>query len=101
MIATSIEQSKRLIEAGISPETADLYWYKAVDGETRLTVRWGAHWFWEADAWSLSALWNYIHNLDKTYDFPTTLSAEELIETLVNTIIYRLNERKAVDERSR
>lgn len=96
MIATSIEQSKKLIEAGIPNESADMCWYKAVCGY-HLTVSQDL----DIPAWSLSALWDYIHNLDKTYEFPTTMSADELIETLVNTIIYRLNERKAVDERSR
>ena len=40
-------------------------------------------------AWSLSALWSIIYNLDKTYEFPTELSADELMETLVSTIVYR------------
>ena len=40
-------------------------------------------------AWSLSALWQMVYELDRTYEFPTELSADELIETLVRTIIFR------------
>lgn len=46
---------------------------------------------WNVPAWSLSALWQMVHKLDKTYEFPTTLSADKLMETLVRTIIYRRN----------
>lgn len=87
-IATSIEQSKRLLEAGVPKESADMCWYKAVNGLFFLAVR-GETPFWEHDAWSLSALWQMVHELDKTYDFPSELSADELMETLVKTIIYR------------
>lgn len=44
---------------------------------------------WPFPAWSLSKLWQMVHELDRTYDFPSRLSAEELIESLVKTIIYR------------
>ena len=40
-------------------------------------------------AWSLSAIWQMVHEIDKTYEFPTNLSANELIDTLVATIINR------------
>lgn len=84
MIATSIEQSKRLIEAGIPKASADMCLAYGKLETNRASLK------NEFPAWSLSALWDYIHNLDKTYDFPTTMSAEELIETLVNTIVYRM-----------
>ena len=87
-IATTIEQGKRLIEAGVSPETADMCWYKAVNGMTFLTVR-GETPFWDADAWSLSALWEIFHKMDKTYEFSTDLDSGQLIETLVRIITFR------------
>ena len=69
MIVTTEEQSKRLIESGVSTKTADLdFSYKA---------------------WSLSALWDYFHNMDKTYDFDTKMTAAELLETLVRIIVMR------------
>lgn len=88
MIATSIEQSKRLIAAGVPMSSADMCYYKAANGLFFLSVR-GEIAFWEHDAWSLSALWQMVHELDKTYEFPTILSSDKLMETLVTTIIYR------------
>lgn len=73
--ATTFEQSKRLLAAGLDPESADMKYVRFDD---------------EIPAWSLSALWDFIHHLDKTYEFPTTLSAEKLIEVLTATICYRL-----------
>lgn len=92
-IATTIEQSKRLIAAGLDPKSADMRW-ETFPGCV-------PHLCYQQDlmpliapkitpAWSLSAIWDYIHNLDKTYEFPTTLSAEKLIEVLTATICYRL-----------
>ena len=69
-------------------DSADMCWYKAANGLFFLAVR-GETPFWEHDAWSLSALWQMVHELDKTYDFPSSLSADELIETLTSTICYR------------
>ena len=105
MIATSIEQSKRLIAAGLDPGSADMCYanvefnpnylpdimlsaipyakcvetYKAVGLIAEDII----------PAWPLSTLWQMVHELDKTYDFPSELSADELMETLVKTIIYR------------
>lgn len=104
MIVTSIEQSKRLLEAGVSPKTTDIYavfypnmsaWhYEAKDdAEFEKTMREIANEGEYYECWSLSALWNIIHRLDKTYDFGTDMSAEELMEFLVNTIVYRFNNR--------
>lgn len=86
-ISTTIEQGQRLIDAGISEKTADLWWHpdwdeKAPDCYRRCRVE-------NIPAWSLSALWQMVHELDKTYEFPSRLSADELIENLVKTIIYR------------
>lgn len=94
MIATNIEQSKRLLEAGVPKESADMMWeqhydclpYLTIIPRTTLGRSIGAHAIY---AWSLSVLWQMVHDLDKTYEFPTELSADELIESLVTTIIYR------------
>ena len=89
-IATSIEQSKRMIDTGIDiEESADFYY----DSKGYLQWRGDPVLFqiasFQVPAWSLSALWQRVHELDKTYEFPTELSAEELIETLTRTICYR------------
>lgn len=91
-IATSIEQSKRLLDAGVPIESADMYWHNGFDypiskKRTSLTLNQLLPDF--PPAWSLSALWQMVYNLDKTYEFPTELSADELIATLVRTIIFR------------
>ena len=102
-IATTIEQSKRLIAAGLDPESADMMWVvpetfdSGFDGEDENTPdpqaslklqRHGR--YCDTPAWSLSALWQMVYELDNTtYEFPTELSADELIETLVRTIIFR------------
>lgn len=127
-ISTTIEQSNRLIAAGIDTNSADMYWLgigrtispaeddyklytepyfplyglvtKAIKNEKADRENYGFDTSNEISAkedflsrlfpaWSLSALWQMIHDLDKTYEFPTSLSADELIETLVTTIIHR------------
>ena len=104
MLATNFEQSKRLLDAGVSPKTADVYWTNIIEtSENGYFAKAESQWHIEVGkahdpedevpAWSLSALWNIIHRLDKTYNFETDMSAEELMEFLVNTIVYRFNNR--------
>lgn len=69
MLVTSKEQSERLLSVGISTKTADFH-----D---------------DYPAWTLPALWDYFHGMDKTYEFDTSMSAEELMETLVRIIVFR------------
>lgn len=89
-IATTIEQSKRMIDTGIDiEESADFYY----DSKGYLQWRGDPVLFqiasFQVPAWSLSALWQMVYELDRTYEFPTELSADELIETLVCTLVYR------------
>lgn len=89
-IATTIEQSKRMIDTGIDiEESADFYY----DSKGYLQWRGDPVLFqiasFQVPAWSLSALWQIVHELDKTYEFPTTLSSDDLIELLVKTICFR------------
>ena len=93
-IATTKEQGRRLITAGVGTESADMVYGFVVFGDIRKVTLLPKDENIEKDsiiffAWSLSALWSIIYNLDKTYEFQTELSAEELIETLVTTICYR------------
>lgn len=89
-IATTIEQSKRMIDTGIDiEESADFYY----DSKGYLQWRGDPVLFqiasFQVPAWSLSSLWQMVHELDKTYEFPSSLSADELIETLTSIICYR------------
>ena len=100
-IATTIEQGNRLIEAYVDPKTADMKHTRLVvetdsDGYVSLFTKSVFHveigearFEGEKPAWSLSALWDIIHQLDKTYEFPSSLSSEQLIENLVTRICYR------------
>lgn len=86
-IATTIEQSRRLLARPdiVPADSADMCLYKAVNGQMYLTVR-GEIPFWDVDAWSLSALWGILNSFGRIYEFPTTLSPEELIEKMVEII---------------
>ena len=89
-IATTREQSGRLLTAGVPMDSADMQ-YNAIPTRNGPSIQ---LFVGEATpnglpAWSLSALWQMVHELDKTYEFSTELSADELIETLVRTIIFR------------
>ena len=85
MIATTVEQSKRLFEAGVSLETADLVWCKAVNGRWYLAIK-GEVPFWEYEAWSLGALWNLCK--DQSIELCTAdCSAEEALIILVTRLV--------------
>lgn len=95
MIATTIEQAEDLVKAGVSPHTADMHWYASAytrnDDGKLVPQKSGIIYLvntppekeWHIPAWSISALWDILHSLDKTYEFPTTFSADELIAQLV------------------
>ena len=67
MIATTIEQSKHLLELGLDPKTADMYYLPQVmnEGETLWPIDEGYN-LDDADqpAWSLSALLEVMPNND-------------------------------------
>lgn len=91
-IATTVEQSRRLLEAGVPKESADMRWEAFPGCVPHLCYQLDSMPFIApkvTPAWSLSALWQMVHELDKTYEFPSRLSADELIENLVKTIVYR------------
>lgn len=98
MIATTKLQSRRLITAGVSTESADMVYGMVMFGDTRRETILPINECIEENAitfyaWSLSALWDILHNLDKTYELETNMSAEELIEYLVNLICYKFEHR--------
>lgn len=105
-IATTIEQSKRLLAAGIDPASADMC-YKTLDVEPResddelmfdFITRPYSEYFKYVEplglscraipAWSLSRLWDIIGGV---LMFPHPSDSSDLISSLVAAIIYRAN----------
>lgn len=93
MIATTIEQSKRLLAAGISPETADMIWaqhsdfskpFLTVKPHTTIRRMIGGH---SLPAWSLSALWDLCKEKGFQLEFCTKEdSSERMIEHMVSIL---------------
>lgn len=71
-IATSVDQSKRLLELGLKPDTADMYWDFQETGYILIADELGYyHNDSEIPAWSLSALMEMMPNdcgIDKEDD---------------------------------
>lgn len=97
-IATNTKQSLRLLEAGLI-SYSDMFELVDKNGTTHYRQRLVEVSYGEMQdqgfkvvnscAFSLSSLWDIIHKLDKTYEFPSSLSSEQLIENLVTRICYR------------
>ena len=97
MIATTIEQSRRLLEAGVSASTADMCYqsYEFETGEDGNVIHesckpiGGLHVgnpFNDFPAWSLGALWNLCKG--KAIELCTSdSSAEEVITILMTSLI--------------
>ena len=91
MIATSINQSKRLVEAGMSPKSADMCyqsyaWESDENGDPKnihpiggLTL---GNQYMDYPAWSLSALWKEVSSVGK-FAFDEEDTPEDMIESLV------------------
>ena len=88
MIATTIDQSKRLLAAGVERKSADMHWTSSPFG---WHLELGYHPSMANPAWSLSALWDLFYSMYQPYDFDTDMNSKELIETLVRIIIFRKN----------
>ena len=87
MIATTIEQGQRLLNAGLSADTADMYWYQWGDlPQKTLAVKYEALYKDELPAWSLSQLWDIMRKADVPYDYSTVDAPEFVIESLVLAI---------------
>lgn len=99
MIATTIDQSKRLLKAGIDPQTADMYWTNIVE-----TADEGGYFIKEREqvfhleigcssydkniipAWSLSALLELLYSKYPLYLIGTAWNVERLFEDIVNNL---------------
>lgn len=100
VLSTSIEQSRRLLAAGLEGDTADLFWLKHEDfnGETRLMIAPMRSWQHFTDkkdectpAWSMSSLWNLCGLVYITFN-PIDYGAKEVIDCLVDTLEKKLKE---------
>lgn len=112
-IATTEAQSRRLLEAGIDPQTADMYYknnlswlidkepqYSAVPsaGSPVNALEWYNKGYTASGkkplpllhfcfpAWSLSALWDLLAESNITLEYATNRSSDALIESLVTAI---------------
>ena len=77
------------------------YEYDIATGETKWfgTVACSVYPDSNYPSFSLSVLWDIVHDMDKTYEFSTRMSSDELIEVLVKTIEFRYNyDGKDMDE---
>lgn len=111
-IATTIEQSKRLLKAGIAPESADLFWTNNVEdeengyfiikeaGDFHLEI--GHYHFPENEfpAWSLSKLWDICNDsgIGPLNFGGDDIDSSSLIEKLVHWIILGVHDYEVLDE---
>lgn len=76
--ATTPDQSKRLVEAGLDIETADGY---DIHTDTPL--------------WSMGALWNLLHNAGiHFYQFETIETVENIVSLLVDAVIKAVKQKR-------
>ena len=103
MIAvTSVEQSKRLIEAGICPMTADMYWQLFSDIDVTdqfisqddyvLNLLYGDEMVLFSvprciPAWSFSAIWDLMDTTNAVFDYLTSDKSQNVLDSLVETLI--------------
>lgn len=88
-IATTIEQSKRLLDAGLDPGSADMSWHKYKTSKWDLWVGWSDRELQDLQvvpAWSLSRLWELNSKSYYKLSCPSIKSPEEIIEALVSFI---------------
>lgn len=98
MIATSIEQSKRLLDAGINPKTADmsLIYTHSSNGDMKWMLSSGKYNRYGAlepegrvvPAWSIGALWDIFNATGLIFMYEISEhTSEELIESMVTRLV--------------
>lgn len=90
--ATTIEQSRRLMEAGYGADTADMKWSEW-GGVQHLTIGCRYPMQEEVPAWSFSALWGLVNEKSAVVWHPTLFCpqgdrVEDVIEGLVQELCY-------------
>ena len=88
---TDYWQAVRLVSAGVPKESADYYFSKhGMDGDWKMTRTEPE--FPYVPCWSLSNLWSLLHDAATTYEFSTEMSADVLVEAMVNAIVKEYGE---------
>lgn len=92
-IATTIEQSKRLLAAGIDQKSADMSWHKYKTSKWDLWVGWSDRElpdFQIVPAWSLSRLIDLIANTGIPMNYGKMTDSTAVLEHAVNALEYQL-----------
>lgn len=93
-IATTIEQSKRILEAAGSKvkSFSDCYYPYLCDRPRPYEDAYQEKFIWEnldlhTPAWSLSALWAIVNGMDKVFTIDTNRTLDQVIEIFVGIIV--------------
>ena len=113
ILGTSLEQAKKLIDAGLNPDTADLHYSNEGVENYDMTIRMETYkdakvryaniefdlFFAYSPAWSIGTLWNILHQSGLKYA-PTTLTMDSrrLLDLLVIWVIDALNQGRISQE---
>ena len=107
ILGTSLEQAEKLVNAGLSPDTADLHYSNEGVENYDMTIRMETYkeakvryaamefdiFLAFTPAWSIGVLWNILHRSGLKYA-PTTLTMDSrrLLDLLVIWVIDALNQ---------
>lgn len=94
-IATTIEQSKRLLAAGLDPESADMSWHKYKTSKWDLWVGWSDRELPDLQvfpAWSLSRLIDLIVETGIPMNYGPMKDSADVLECAVRLIEYELED---------
>lgn len=104
-IATTIEQSKRLLDAGLDPKSADMYWGHVDFGGSMQIVVLPANPHLDINstispAWSLSKLWDICNECGiGPFNFGgDDLDSSSLMDKLIKWIILGIFDHEVLDE---
>lgn len=102
-IATTIEQSKRLLAAGLDPGSADMSWHKYKTSKWDLWVGWSDRELPDLQvvpAWSLSRLWDICDDSGiGPFNFGgDSIESSEIVAKLVKWIILGIHDYEVIDE---
>jgi len=92
-LATTIDQSKRLLDAGLDPRGADMSWHKYRTSKWDLWVGWSDRElpdFQFVPAWSLSRLIDLIADTGIPMNYGPMTDSAAVLEHAVNALEYQL-----------
>lgn len=102
MIATTIEQGKRLLDAGLDPKTADMCYIEEIITNGIGCIPYKRTWseypcvdtheesegpeLVSLPAWSLSKLWDIMLRSGVVYEYSTSESSKDVLDSLVDAV---------------